>query len=205
MWWWGRKKINSSLLIISLNIRILQDCIAFVDIVLSEALLDWCHRHLFLYPLSISWCSNWYKHFSIRKLSGNNTRNSTINCDFQLTSFHQPPVSQLPCILKALLIHMVYFLDWERKLISHIYMVYLRLRGWIVASWWANWSHSFPSLTYCLRTMFPRGISSHMGQFLQGRNFCSFVSFLAVQDSPIGALVTHSLSQALILVDTSRH
>ena len=38
---------------------------------------------------------------------------------------------------------------------------------------------SFLSLTYCLRTMFPRGISSHVGQFLQGRNFCSFVFFLS--------------------------
>ena len=69
------------------------------------------------------------KHFLIRKLSGNNTRNSTINCDVQLTSFHQPPVSQLPCILKALLIHMVYFLDWERKLLSHIWFIYVYVAG----------------------------------------------------------------------------
>ena len=140
-----------------------------------------CLFHGALIDISTFWLD---KHFLIRKLSGNNTRNSTINCDVQLTSFHQPPVSQLPCILKALLIHMVYFLDWERKLISHIYMVYLRLRGWIVASWWANWRHSFPSLTYCLRTMFPRGISSHVGQFLQGRNFCSFVSFFLKETKP---------------------
>ena len=123
MWWWGRKKINSSLYhetseffrttLHSLISFYLKHC--WIDVIVI----------CFLYPLSISWCSNWYKHFLIRKLSGNNTRNSTINCDVQLTSFHQPPVSQLPCILKALLIHIVYFLDWEKKLLSHIRFIYI--------------------------------------------------------------------------------
>ena len=59
------------------------------------------------------------------------TRNSTINCAVQLTSFHQPPVSQLPCIL-ILRIHLVYFLDWERKLLRHIRFIYVYVVDWFI-------------------------------------------------------------------------